>query len=78
MGREELLAAQGNKCASCFTAGCTWGKGFKNKWHIDHDHKTGRVRGILCSRCNLILGQVQDDVEYMWKLCAYLNTEPKE
>jgi hypothetical protein len=73
VGREELLAAQGNKCAACDATDCTWGKGFKNKWHIDHDHKTGKVRGILCSRCNLTLGQVQDYVEYMRKLSAYLN-----
>lgn len=46
-----LLKSQGGGCAMC---GRTPDKQ-KRSLHVDHDHKTGKVRGILCSRCNRIM-----------------------
>lgn len=47
----DLFDAQGRTCAICKTE-----KSGGKSWHTDHDHKTGRVRGILCFRCNVNLG----------------------
>jgi hypothetical protein len=42
-------------------------------WHIDHDHQTGRVRGLLCHSCNLALGYVKDDVSLLRRMVSYLE-----
>ena len=44
-----LLAAQGGHCALCPNTPKT------RRLHVDHDHTTGRVRGLLCFRCNKFL-----------------------
>lgn len=41
--------------------------------HFDHDHITGWFRGWLCLRCNLTLGNVQDDVELLERMISYLQ-----
>lgn len=43
---ERMLAAQDGHCALCPSTPKT------RRLHVDHDHKTGRVRGLLCHRCN--------------------------
>ena len=40
---------------------------------IDHDHTTGQVRGLICSRCNSILGFAQDDLSTLKNLVSYLE-----
>ena len=58
--RDAILASQGNACAICRRTDCTWGKGFKDVWHIDHDPlKPGTYRGILCAFCNTALGRLE-------------------
>jgi recombination endonuclease VII len=46
--------AQGRRCAVCETDTTP-------RWALDHDHKTGAVRQILCNGCNLALGHMKDD-----------------
>lgn len=41
--------------------------------HIDHDHVTGKVRGILCATCNLLLGMAHDDILTMQSAIRYLE-----
>lgn len=50
-----LLAAHGGKCDMC---GCAEPKGMGD-WHVDHDHGTGRLRGLLCFQCNVLLGKIE-------------------
>jgi thymidylate synthase len=42
---------------------------------IDHDHKTGKIRGLLCDRCNHALGHFRDNQTYMTRAIKYLNGE---
>lgn len=64
----EEMAAKG--CAICGTV--EW-NGRHKRPHVDHDHKTGRVRGILCSECNTGLGKFKDDPTILEAALAYLR-----
>jgi hypothetical protein len=63
-----LLEKQDNKCSIC-------GLDFyisKRELCIDHDHATGKIRGLLCDRCNWGLGQFKDDIVRLQKAIEYL------
>lgn len=70
-GYQELLDAQGGACAICGATENTR-KGSDN-FHVDHDHRTGRVRGLLCHHCNVALGMVDDDPDRLNAMIAYLG-----
>jgi hypothetical protein len=40
---------------------------------VDHNHKTGAVRGLLCCKCNFILGHADDDVGILRRAISYLT-----
>ena len=40
---------------------------------IDHCHETGKVRGLLCSKCNIALGNFDDDIETLKRAISYLS-----
>ncbi|MBB4744479.1 hypothetical protein BJY16_007938 [Actinoplanes octamycinicus] len=61
---DALLADQGGVCAIC---------GAPDPQHVDHDHRTGRVRGILCFNCNGGLGQFRDDPVFLANAITYLK-----
>lgn len=69
-----LLAAQGGKCAICKhkPEGDDRYRTGKNL-AVDHCHRTGKVRGLLCDRCNRGLGHFRDDVEYLLQAVLYLQ-----
>jgi len=61
-----MLAEQGGVCAIC--------RGPEVRtFHVDHDHLTGRVRGILCASCNHVLGRMKDDPALLRAAAAYLE-----
>jgi hypothetical protein len=41
--------------------------------NVDHDHKTGKVRGLLCSECNRALGLVDENIDTLINLAAYVE-----
>jgi hypothetical protein len=59
----ELLTLQNNVCGLCRQPGWTMAKHHKLKLVVDHDHATGKVRGLLCHNCNRALGLLQDNPE---------------
>lgn len=67
---EALLASQDGKCAICRE---NPRKGRGNGLYVDHDHSTGRVRGILCHDCNLALGALRDRIDLFEAAVAYLR-----
>lgn len=66
---ERMLADQDGRCAIC---GATE-PGGKGQFHVDHCHKGGQVRGLLCHHCNLGLGHFKDDTERIKAAIAYLE-----
>lgn len=76
---EEMLIAQGRRCAICRTTdpGSTPNHKGEARFAVDHDHKTGTVRGLLCGFCNTGLGHFRDDVALMARAITYIE-ESKE
>lgn len=68
--KRRILATQGGCCASC-------GVTLLNEGHLDHDHETGAIRGVLCQGCNQALGQVGDSIERLESLIDYLRADRK-
>ena len=66
----EMMEQQAESCAICGTE-ITFGG--RLGAHIDHDHITGKVRGILCRNCNLALGHVGESIEKLEIMINYLR-----
>ena len=64
---EELLEQTGGVCQICLGEGLSV--------HVDHDHSSGLVRGLLCPRCNLGLGHFNDSKTTLARAITYLRNE---
>jgi len=65
----DILDKQGRACAICG----------KTDWngrgpHVDHDHVTGKIRGVLCNHCNTALGMIKDDPKIARAIADYLES----
>lgn len=69
----EMLLAQGNKCAICGNEETATRMGNVKSLAVDHDHKTGKVRGLLCNECNQGLGKFRDSREMLLSAARYLE-----
>lgn len=69
--RDGMLKAQEGKCAIC-SKEITFSKG-RGGAAVDHNHQTGIIRGILCTRCNNGLGYIEHEEEWLPKALAYLD-----
>ena len=61
---------QAGKCALCSRVPVG------RRLHLDHDHETNEVRGILCAGCNVALGNLGDSIEGLERAIAYLKSPP--
>lgn len=66
---DALLEKQDNHCEICPRTPEENGR----RLCVDHDHKTGKVRGLLCTPCNTLLGQANDNEDILLKAIQYLN-----
>ena len=64
---EQMVTRQDGRCAACGSLPT------RARLDVDHDHATGKVRGLLCNPCNLALGHVGHDLERLRQLITYLN-----
>lgn len=67
----QLIIDCDNKCIVCNTS---FKDNTKNR-HVDHDHATGKVRGILCGNCNIALGLLKDNPNTISNLLDYINKQ---
>lgn len=72
---DEILKSQNGTCAICKGPESIIDKrtGEVMRLSVDHDHKTGRVRGLLCRLCNSAIGKFNDDPELILKAIQYLG-----
>ena len=66
--KQSMLEVQNFKCAICQISQ----NKLKISLSVDHDHKTGEIRGLLCSNCNLGLGKFKDNPEIIMSAIRYL------
>lgn len=64
---DKIYAKQGGVCAICRLPEVF------NRLQVDHNHKTGKVRGLLCLHCNNVLGKAKDSIETLEKAIEYLK-----
>lgn len=66
-----MMTEQNGQCLTCDSDGKTGRGGIL---HSDHNHKTGRMRGLLCSDCNRAIGLMKDDPEIVQRILIYLSS----
>jgi hypothetical protein len=66
---QKMFDEQKGGCAICGSEG----DGKWKKLCVDHDHKTGKVRQLLCRNCNMVLGQVGDNISTLETMITYLS-----
>ena len=70
-----LESKQGGRCAICKRSKEEIKRERKKfyEFSVDHNHKTGKVRGLLCPTCNTLLGHAKDDIQILYNAIEYLK-----
>jgi hypothetical protein len=63
--RNTMASEQENRCAIC--------RNVDDRLHVDHCHKSGKIRQLICFKCNTLLGNAGDDIEILKSAIAYLE-----
>ena len=71
---QRILNYQGGVCAIC--GPITGRKGASRRLSVDHNHKTGEVRGLLCMTCNDYIGLIKEDLPTLYRATQYLVNPP--
>lgn len=66
-----IFERQNGKCAICKKESEATGK--NSRLHVDHDHKTGKTRGLICYKCNIAMGFLAEDEERIYRILDYLS-----
>jgi len=74
--RGALLAGQRGRCAVCLLPEAKALNGRIVNLAVDHDHATGKVRGLLCHRCNVSIGLLREDPQLIRRLLRYIEKHP--
>ena len=69
----QLREQFGSNCNICGAEAGTGMSYNSRALHLDHCHKTGKIRGLLCGSCNVGLGHFKDNVDTLYKAIQYLN-----
>lgn len=67
----KLFEKQEGKCAICGAHQIN----FKKALAVDHDHETGKIRGLICFNCNIMLGQAKDNINILKNAINYLKNK---
>lgn len=70
---DALAQKQNYLCAVCHEPNRIGRDGERRKLNVDHSHFTGSNRGLLCDRCNIVLGRLKDSQELLLRLLFYLR-----
>lgn len=75
-----ILEAQNGVCAICKQPETAkdMRRGKVKSLAVDHNHKTGKIRGLLCDRCNTSIGKFNDDPNLIEKAVEYLRIKDEE
>lgn len=73
---DNKMKEQDNRCAIC---GCYENSSsHRKRFDVDHCHNTGKLRGLLCNRCNTGIGQLKDNEQILTNAIAYLRKYSNE
>jgi len=73
----ELLKKQNNVCAICKKSESSKNQYKIRKLSVDHNHKTGKIRGLLCNNCNHALGLIKENTSILRTMIDYLQRTNK-
>lgn len=74
---KSMLVKQNSRCLLCeIEIHIDIEKNRHDKACVDHDHKTGKIRGLLCNHCNRALGLIKDNIEVLNRMIKYLGYTP--